>query len=149
VLSSVRSVGIYVGDQDRAKKFFTETLGFELLQDTPMGEGPGAARWIEVAPPDRNVILVLFTPDGQQDRIGTFSNVLFDCDDILATHKELAGRGGSSPRSRRSSSGAGGPRSRTPTATPTGSASAASSAARQPPLAVRASLLASTARRSA
>jgi len=24
---------------------------------------------------------------------GTFSNVLFDCDDILATHKELAGRG--------------------------------------------------------
>jgi lactoylglutathione lyase len=93
VLSSVRSVGIYVGDQDRARKFFTETLGFELLQDTPMGEGPGAARWIEVAPPDRNVILVLFTPDEQQDRIGTFSNVLFDCDDILATHKELAGRG--------------------------------------------------------
>ncbi|HEV8526461.1 MAG TPA: VOC family protein, partial [Actinomycetes bacterium] len=65
MLNSVRSVGIYVGDQDRAKKFFTDTLGFELLQDTPMGEGPGAARWIEVAPPDRGVILVLFTADGQ------------------------------------------------------------------------------------
>jgi catechol 2,3-dioxygenase-like lactoylglutathione lyase family enzyme len=91
VLRAVRSVGIDVGDQDRAKRFFVDTLGFELLQDTPMGDGPEADRWIEVAPPDRNVILVLFTPEGQQDRVGTFSNVLFDCDDILATHKELAG----------------------------------------------------------
>jgi catechol 2,3-dioxygenase-like lactoylglutathione lyase family enzyme len=93
MLSAVRSVGIYVDDQDRARRFFTEALGFELLQDTPMGEGPSAARWIEVAPPDRNVTLVLYTPDGQRDRIGTFSNVLFDCDDMEATHKELTARG--------------------------------------------------------
>jgi catechol 2,3-dioxygenase-like lactoylglutathione lyase family enzyme len=93
MLTAVRSVGIYVGDQDRAKEFFTGTLGFELVQDTPMGEGPGAARWIEVAPPDRNVILVLFTPEGEEDRVGTFSNVLFECDDIQTTHKQLAARG--------------------------------------------------------
>jgi catechol 2,3-dioxygenase-like lactoylglutathione lyase family enzyme len=93
MLTAVRSVGIYVGDQDRAKEFFTGTLGFELVQDTPMGDGPGAARWIEVAPPDRNVILVLFTPEGDEDRVGTFSNVLFECDDIQATHRQLAGRG--------------------------------------------------------
>lgn len=53
MISSVRSAGIYAGDQDRAKQFFTETLGFDLLQDFPMGEEAGAARWIEVAPPDR------------------------------------------------------------------------------------------------
>jgi catechol 2,3-dioxygenase-like lactoylglutathione lyase family enzyme len=93
MLTAVRSVGIYVGDQDRAKEFFTDRLGFDLVQDTPMGEGPGALRWIEVAPPDRNVILVLFTPEGSEDRVGTFSNVLFECDDIRATHEELAGRG--------------------------------------------------------
>ena len=93
MLTAVRSVGIYVGDQDRAKEFFTKTLGFELVQDTPMGDGPEAARWIEVAPPDRNVILVLFTPEGDQGRVGTFSNVLFECDDIQATHRQLAGRG--------------------------------------------------------
>ena len=51
MLTAVRSVGVYAGDQDRSKKFFTETLGFELVQDTPMGDGPGAPRWIEVAPP--------------------------------------------------------------------------------------------------
>ena len=44
MLSAVRSVGIYVGDQDRARKFFTDTLGFKLLQDTPMGEGADADR---------------------------------------------------------------------------------------------------------
>ena len=93
MLTAVRSVGIYVGDQDRAKEFFTGTLGFELVQDTPMGEGPGAARWIEVAPPDGNVILVLFTPEGDEDRVGTFSNVLFECDDIQATHQQLAAGG--------------------------------------------------------
>ena len=72
MIEGVRSVGIFVGDQDRAKDFYTNTLGFELVQDTPMGQEAGAQRWIEVAPPDRAVTLVLFTPEGQEDRIGTF-----------------------------------------------------------------------------
>ena len=93
MIRSVRSAGIYVGDQDRAKQFFTEALGFDVVQDTPMGAEPGSARWIEVAPPDRNVLLVLFTTDDQKDRIGTFSNVLFDCDDIQQTYDELGARG--------------------------------------------------------
>lgn len=93
MISGVRSVSIYVGDQDRAKTFWTETMGFELLGDTPMGQGEEAPRWIEVAPPDRKVILVLFTVDEQKDRIGSFSNVLFHCDDIEQTHRELTERG--------------------------------------------------------
>jgi predicted enzyme related to lactoylglutathione lyase len=93
MITTVRSVGIYAGDQDRAKQFFTETLGFELIQDMPMGMEAGAPRWIEVAPPDRHVILVLYTPDDQKDRIGTFSNVLFNCDDIQQTYEELRAKG--------------------------------------------------------
>ncbi|GAC1436414.1 MAG: glyoxalase superfamily protein [Chloroflexota bacterium] len=93
MISGVRSAGIYVGDPDRAKRFFTETLGFDLLGDTPMGEGAEAPRWIEVAPPDKKVILVLFTPDEQKHNVGTFSNVLFHCDDIQATYQELQARG--------------------------------------------------------
>ena len=38
--------------------------------------------------------LVLFTPLSQEDRIGTFSKVILECDDIQATHEELRGRGG-------------------------------------------------------
>lgn len=93
MLSSVRSVGIYVGDQDRAKQFFTEVLGFDLIQDTPMGAEPDSPRWIEVAPPDKNVLLVLYTTDDQKDRVGTFSNVLFDCDDIEKTYDEMRAKG--------------------------------------------------------
>jgi len=91
--TGIRSVGIYVGDQERAKRFFTESLGFDLIGDTPMGDGPGAARWIEVAPTGGPVRLVLFTVDEQKDRIGTFSNVLFDCDDIQQTYEELQAKG--------------------------------------------------------
>lgn len=50
---SVRSVGIYAGDQDRAKAFWTQTMDLELLQDVPMGEEVASARWIEVKPPEQ------------------------------------------------------------------------------------------------
>ena len=92
MINRVRSVGIYVRDQDAAKRFYTETLGFELLQDTPMADG-ASARWIEVKPPQDDLILVLFTPPGQEDRIGGFSNVLFHTDDIQATFEELRAKG--------------------------------------------------------
>ena len=93
MLSRVRSVGIYVGDQERAKRFWTETMGFELVQDVPMGPGADAPRWIEVRPPAHDTILVLFTAPGQGDRIGSFSNALFSCADIVETCEQLRQRG--------------------------------------------------------
>ena len=93
MISGVRSAGIFVGDQDLAKEFWTTKVGFELLQDAPMGDEFGGGRWIEVAPPDKHIILVLFTPEEQQHLIGTFSNVLFTCEDIQKTHEELTARG--------------------------------------------------------
>lgn len=93
MLTGVRSAGIFVGDQDRARQFWVETMGFSLLQDVPMGEGPQAPRWIEVAAPDEQTILVLFTPPGQEDRVGTFSNLIFRCDDLQATYQQLSERG--------------------------------------------------------
>ena len=93
MLTNVRSVGIYVSDQQRALDFFTEALGCEVLADMPMGEEPGSTRWIEVRVPGDDTKLVLFTPEGQEDRIGSFSNVIFQCDDIERTHEELSARG--------------------------------------------------------
>lgn len=93
MISRVRSVGIYVRDQQRALEFYTDTLGFELIQDTPMGQEPDSSRWIEVRPPGGDTILVLFTPQDQEDRIGTFSNVMFECDDVWRTYEELSARG--------------------------------------------------------
>lgn len=93
MLTQVRSVGIYVSDQQRALDFFTEVLGCQVVADTPMGEGPNALRWIEVKVPNDDVKLILFTPEGQEDRVGTFSNVIFHCDDMQKTYEELSSKG--------------------------------------------------------
>jgi predicted enzyme related to lactoylglutathione lyase len=90
VITRASTVGIYVSDQDRALDFYIRKLGFEKLADDPMG---GGARWIEVAPQGTETHLVLFTPPGQEDRIGTFSNVVLSCEDIEDTYEELKGRG--------------------------------------------------------
>jgi predicted enzyme related to lactoylglutathione lyase len=92
-----RSVGIYVTDQDRALAFYRDALGFEVLQDTPMGEmGPPGhedKRWIAVAPKGADTIFILYTPPGMENRVGGFSNVVWDTDDIHATYETLKARG--------------------------------------------------------
>ncbi len=47
-IARVQVVSVPVSDQDRAKEFYVNVLGFELLQDTSMGPG---MRSIQVAPP--------------------------------------------------------------------------------------------------
>jgi lactoylglutathione lyase len=89
-ISKVAKVGVYVKDQERALKFYTDVLGFELVTDVPMGPN---ARWIEVRPPGAETGLVLWTPPGLEDRIGTFSGIVFEADDIETTHKNLATKG--------------------------------------------------------
>ncbi len=96
MIEAVSRVSLNVADQERAKAFWTQTMGFELVQDAPMGDesGPGAGpRWIEVAPPDRNVLLVLFTPRFDEAKVGSLSEVLFTCSDIQQTYEELTARG--------------------------------------------------------
>lgn len=90
MINSVKLVGVNVKDQDRALDFYTNVLGFKLLTDKPMGPN---ARWIEVSPPGAETHLALWTPPGLEDRIGTFSGVVFRCDDIKATYEELRERG--------------------------------------------------------
>jgi predicted enzyme related to lactoylglutathione lyase len=90
MITSVKLVGICVGDQQRALDFYTQKLGFEVISDQPMGPN---ARWIEVAPPGATTHLALWTPPGLEDRIGSFTGVVLRCDDIHATHRELRERG--------------------------------------------------------
>lgn len=90
MIKSVKLVGVCVKDQQRALDFYTQKLGFELLTDLPFGPN---ARWIEVRPPKAKTHLSLWTPPGLEDRIGTFSQVVFRADDIQATYQELVQKG--------------------------------------------------------
>jgi catechol 2,3-dioxygenase-like lactoylglutathione lyase family enzyme len=57
-ISHVQKLTIPVTDQDAAKEFYVDKLGFELRSDTPMPIGENS-RWIEVVPRGAQTSLVL------------------------------------------------------------------------------------------
>ena len=90
MIRRVKFVGIPVADQERALAFYRDRLGFKVHTDQPMGPGK---RWIELKIPGAETGVVLFTPDGHEDRVGTFFNGSFACDDVEATYRQLSERG--------------------------------------------------------
>lgn len=86
----IKFVSIPVRDQDRALRFWTEKVGMQVVTDQPMGPG---LRWIELKIPGAQTGVALFTPPGQEDRIGTFANISFACDDVEKAYAELVARG--------------------------------------------------------
>jgi catechol 2,3-dioxygenase-like lactoylglutathione lyase family enzyme len=89
MIKSVSLVSIPVRDQSQALEFYTKKLGFQILTDQPFG----AQRWIELRVPGSETKLALFTPPGQESRIGTFSNIAFFTDDMENTYQTLTARG--------------------------------------------------------
>jgi lactoylglutathione lyase len=99
MIQGVSKVVVPVDDQERAKRFWTERMGFTVAVDEPYGE---RERWIEVVPPDTGVALVLTPrrPDDPRPEVPEelpHSPVFFTCDDIQRTHQELSARGVSFP----------------------------------------------------
>jgi predicted enzyme related to lactoylglutathione lyase len=90
MIRNIKFVSIPVKDQDRALEFYVSTLGFTLVTDQPMGPGQ---RWVEVRAPRAQTGLALFTPPGQEDRIGTFTGMSLECDDVQKTYTELSAKG--------------------------------------------------------
>ncbi len=89
MISAVDFVSVNVADQERAKRFYTEVLGLELLLDVPMGE-PDGAKWVEVRPTGSKTKLILFHAPAA---VGGMAPFVFDTDDIVATCAELAAKG--------------------------------------------------------
>jgi predicted enzyme related to lactoylglutathione lyase len=90
MITHLKFVSIPVRDQDRALAFYTEKLGFRVATDQPFDD---KQRWIELRIGDSETRFVLFTPEGQEDRIGTFFNGSLACDDAEATYRQLKQRG--------------------------------------------------------
>jgi len=92
VIEGVQKLVVEVEDQDRALRFWTETLDFEVAQDVRYD----GDRWLEVRTPDRQATLVLALRDGEPptapDALPT-SSIFFYCDDVRRTYEELRDRG--------------------------------------------------------
>ena len=90
MIKAIKFASIPVADQDRALNFYTTKLGFRILTDRQFDE---KQRWIELNIPGAETSVVLFTPDGHADRIGTFTGISFHCDDVKRTYDELSALG--------------------------------------------------------
>jgi len=90
MIKRIKFLGIAVREQDRALAFYTEKLGFRILTDQQFSE---KQRWIELSIPGADTGIVLFTPEGHEDRIGTFVNTSWEVDNIDRTYGELQGKG--------------------------------------------------------
>jgi len=91
MINGVKFVNVPVRDQDRALDFYTEKLGFRVATDQPFV--PGGQRWIELKIPGAETGITLFTPDGHQDRIGTFVGFSLYSNDVERTYAELCAKG--------------------------------------------------------
>lgn len=89
MITHVKFVGIPTRNQDAALAFYTEKLGFKVATDQPMGD----QRWIELRLGSTDTGVVLFTPQGHEDRIGTFFNGSFATDSVEKTYQELTAKG--------------------------------------------------------
>jgi predicted enzyme related to lactoylglutathione lyase len=89
MIKQLAFAGIPTQDQTRALAFWTEKMGFRLVTDRPLGN----QRWIELEVADSGTRIVLYTPEGQEDRIGTFFNGSFLCDDVDETWRQLSENG--------------------------------------------------------
>lgn len=87
VITGIRTVSVPVSDQDRALRFYVDTLGFTVLRDVPIPTG----RWIELAPGNDNVIVTLdhVTADVTRGPI----MIRFTTDDATAAHAALTATG--------------------------------------------------------
>jgi|SRR4051812_11893112 catechol 2,3-dioxygenase-like lactoylglutathione lyase family enzyme len=94
---------LYVLDQERARRFYTETLGFEVRNDMTLG----TFRWLTVGPkgqPDLEIVLMDIQPSPFMDEEacatlrkliekGGVSGGVFATADCKKTYEELKAKG--------------------------------------------------------
>lgn len=90
MIRGIKFASVPVKNQNEALKFYTEKLGFRVLTDQQFD---AKQRWIELGIPGSATGLVLFTMDGEADRIGRQQPLSFWCDDVHATFRLLKSKG--------------------------------------------------------
>lgn len=89
-ISNIGVVMFTVADQDAARAFYSEKLGWEVRGDDRFGED-GAMRWLEVAPPGSTARLALTPPMQGQPGGGAIG---VETPDVHAEHERLAATDG-------------------------------------------------------
>lgn len=90
-------IALVVDDYDEAIAFYTEKLGFRLVQDTPQSD---TKRWVIVAPPGSSgcsLLLAKGVGDAQRSRIGNQTGgrvfLFLSTDDFARDYRALCDEG--------------------------------------------------------
>ena len=93
----ISQLSLVVRDYDEAIRFFTESLGFMLLEDSPLGNGK---RWVRVAPPAANgaalVLARAATPEQERavgDQAGGRVFLFLETDDFARDRARMLDAG--------------------------------------------------------
>jgi catechol 2,3-dioxygenase-like lactoylglutathione lyase family enzyme len=70
----IKVASVFVDDQDKAEKFYTEVLGFEVKENVPVGE----FRWLTVVSPDNRDGAELALEPNDNPAGKTFQKAIFD-----------------------------------------------------------------------
>lgn len=96
MITMVGTVSLFVEDQQRAKDFYVNKLGFTLRVEAPLY--PGAdVKWIDVAPAGAQTGLILYLPDENwahyKQVVGKSQAITLTVDDLDATYQDLKAKG--------------------------------------------------------
>ena len=94
---AVACVAVVVRDYDDAVAFYTKALGFDLVEDTPLGNGK---RWVVVRPPGSSgpsLLLAKAATPEQEGRVGNQTGgrvfLFLHTDDFWRDYHDLRARG--------------------------------------------------------
>jgi lactoylglutathione lyase len=90
MIKAIRGINIKVRDQDKAKEFWSEKVGLDVVSDTPMPDFL-PKRWLETRGPEGGAQMILNWP--VMDEVEWFSGITFLCDDVRETYAELTAKG--------------------------------------------------------
>ncbi|MFP5022722.1 VOC family protein [Pseudonocardia phyllosphaerae] len=88
-MPQISVVSVPVSDQERALRFYVDTLGFDLVTDASWGDG---MRWVQVAPPGSTATLALVTWFDEMPA-GSLRGLVVDVPDLDAAYGALRERG--------------------------------------------------------
>lgn len=104
MISKLSHTSVFVLDQERARDFYVNKLGFAIVMDVPVGD---KGSWLTVRPQDQEELEITLIPintglmfvgeiAAQLTKLvekGAFGFGIFECKDIYATYEELKGKG--------------------------------------------------------
>jgi catechol 2,3-dioxygenase-like lactoylglutathione lyase family enzyme len=96
-MQTLGHVALVVRDYDEAVKFFTEALGFEVIEDTDLGQGK---RWVLVGPPKSRGTSLLLAKASTTEQTGRIGNqtggrvfLFLHTDDFWRDYRQMKARG--------------------------------------------------------